>query len=141
MLKPTSDRRGYLRVDLLCRKKSIHRLVAEAFIPNPENKPEVNHLNGKTDNRVASLEWATTSENIQHAWNNGLKEKRFGAKNHKSKKTLQYDSQGNFIKQWESMNEASKQLNIDRPSISNCCLGKRKTAGGFIWKYKKEGKQ
>lgn len=78
LLKPMPDGYGYVRVsvfnvDKKHLTKKIHRLVAEAFMPNPDNKPQVNHLNGvKTDNRVSNLEWATAAENHHHALDTGL---------------------------------------------------------------------
>ena len=118
----------------------VHRLVAQAFIPNPENRPQVNHIDGdKHNNRVDNLEWNSVKENQIHAWKTGLKEKtRKVSAKEKSKKTLQYDLQGNLIKEWSSVIEASKELNINKGTIANCCRGEKhyNTAGGYIWRYK-----
>jgi hypothetical protein len=85
LLKPMI-RNGYLRIDLNNKTFTIHRLVAEAFIPNPDNKSQVNHINGiKTDNRVENLEWVTQSENIRHAIKIGIKKPSLGENNGASK--------------------------------------------------------
>lgn len=119
-----------LRAEGKRKSKSIHRLVAEAFIdnPDPENKTQVNHIDGnKQNNSVSNLEWVNAKENVQHAIKNKLR---------KTKAIIQYDKKRNYIKEWGSISEASKMLNIPSPNIINCCKGKCKVIGGFIWEYK-----
>lgn len=147
ILKPQKDSKGYLHVALCHNNKTkiitIHRLVAKTFIPNTQNKPQVNHINGiKTDNRVENLEWCTASENQLHAFANNLTKRykgidnyHYGKPSNKRKKVCQYDLQGNFIKEWESVVEASKKLKLSQGNISSCCRGERKTTGGYMWKY------
>lgn len=142
ILKPGLTSKGYYNV-ILCKNKlhkgiSIHRLVALNFIPNPENKKQVNYINGiKTDNRVENLEWTTASENIKHSykmglqpikWNEQIKEKI--AKNHR-KKIKNLDK--NLI--FNSITEASKICNISFSCISNCLHKRIDTAGGYHWEF------
>lgn len=111
----------------------IHRLVAQAFIPNPNNLPQVNHKDGnKLNNCVNNLEWCTNSYNISHAIKNGLWEHR---SDNVRKSVLQYDKNYNFIKKYNSLLEAEKETGVSNGNISNCCKSKSKTAGGYIWEY------
>lgn len=117
----------------------IHRLMAEIFIPNPENKPQVNHINGvKTDNRIENLEWVTCQENIQHAYDTGLTILPTGSDHHHAKPVLQFDKSYNLIKRYCSVTEAGKELGILRRGIYGVCSGDFKSAGGFIWKYEED---
>ena len=141
--------RGYYQVTLsknnVRKTARIHRLVAETFIPNVEKKEIVNHIDGnKLNNNVDNLEWCTEKENVNHAWKNNLcsvseKHREVARetcrKNGKlnTKKVNQYDKNKKYIKQWESIIEASKYCKIDRGNITKCCKKERKTAGGYYW--------
>lgn len=188
LLKQQSNYKGYkiimLRKDNKVKKFKVHRLVAEAFIPNPENKPCVDHINTiRDDNRVENLRWVTHKENqnneltkekmseshkgeklsketkekmseshknenhpmygkhhseeTKHAMSESHKGKVFteehknkiGKSNSKMVYCIELD------KIFESTTEASRELGIQQQGISCCCLGKRKTAGGYHWKY------
>lgn len=119
---------------------SIHRLVAKTFIPNPENKRDVNHKNCiKTYNNIDNLEWMTVKENTQHAYNNWLiKPPSLWKKwilNHNSKKILQFDKSNNLIKLWNSSMDIKRELWIDTWCISKVCNWIRNYAWWFIWKF------
>lgn len=135
ILKPFLNKRGYLMVDIRhpgYRKSiSVHRLVATAFIPNPDNLPEVNHKDEiKTNNSVDNLEWCT----LQYNCNYGTRNERKGLACRK--KIYSIDPDGN-IEYFNSRNEAGERLCIDPTSISKALKknGKNKTAGGRYWFY------
>ena len=133
-LKACFDSYGYLLVVLSkCgkhRTRTVHRLVAETFIPNEDNLPTVNHKDeDKTNNFVKNLEWCDNKYNCNYGTRNKKISKRV------SKCVIQLSSLGKKIKQWNSITEASKHTGCNISSISNCCKGKQKTSGGYRWKY------
>ena len=140
-MSPIIDKYGYLSIDLHKnghRKiHKIHRLVAQAFIPNPENKPTVNHINEiKADNRVENLEWMTYRENNNY----GKRNKRVGEsnKNHPnlSKPVVQYDLEWNLIAIYESIMEAKRQTGIAFSTIRTSCNTKPSRPRKYHWRYK-----
>lgn len=144
ILKPSSDHHGYLFV-YICgkdkpKRKYIHVLVAKAFIPNYDNKPCVDHINGDPrDNRVENLRWCTHKENC----NFDLARKRksiahtgkFGRDSSRYKTVLQYKKDGTFIRSFCGAREAGRELHLNPSNISSVCRGDRMYAGGYIWKY------
>jgi hypothetical protein len=138
LLKHFQKRDGYMSVGLskdgVCKLYLVHVLVAKSFIKNPENKKVVNHKDGnKTNNDISNLEWATISENVVHAYNNGLNNSR----KFDFDFVVQYNLQNKELERFKSFMEASRKTNIDRNSIAKACQGEYKTAGGYIWKYNK----
>lgn len=138
ILKPMENHKGYLGVELQDKWHFIHRIVATTFIENPENKPQVNHIDcDKKNNRVENLEWCTNSENQIHAYKNGLNVRSDNAGRPKQK-IMQLDMNDNLIKIYESIADAEKETGIK--NISYVINGKRKKAGGFKWKKYSEFK-
>lgn len=128
ILKLTKNAKGYFYLNLckngIVRKFLVHRLVALAFLPNPQNLPMINLKDeDKTNNAVSNLEWCTVQYNNSYS---------------QSKPVLQFDKSGNFINEYPSVIEASRITRINRHDISQCCRGvyHHKTAGGYLWKYK-----
>ena len=126
ILKPYDDGHGYLKVMLSKEGKDkqyrINRLVAQAFIENPDNLPEVNHKDKvRTNNCVDNLEWCTTQYNVEYS---------------KAKAVIGINKVSGLILEFSSLNEASRQLDISPGNICSCLKGKYKSAGGFYWMYK-----
>ena len=137
ILKPSVDKRGYLVICLYKnsvkkRNFKIHRLVAKAFIPNPNNLPQVNHKDeNKQNNCLKNLEWCDQKYNN----NFGTRKERVAEKT--SKPVLKIDPISNeIVAEFPSINEVQRQLGFYHSHISNCCKGKLKSAYSFKWQYK-----
>lgn len=133
ILKPYNTKSGYLHIDLYNENGRkhyfVHRLVALAFLPNHNNLTEVNHKDeDKTNNKVDNLEWCDRYYNINY----GTTQIRRAEK--KKIRILQYTKEWEYVNEWDSIKTASQSLNISKSLISECCSGKYKTAGGYVWK-------
>lgn len=138
ILKVTNNN-GYMRLSLAKNKTRkyfyIHVLVAKAFIPNPNKYPEVNHIDeNKSNNHVDNLEWCNKSYNANY----GNRNKLISLHSAMLRPVLQFDLNGNFIKEYSSIREAVKELKIRSSGISNCCAGRYSKSGGYKWRYKEE---
>lgn len=121
----------YMCVELCGKKKKIHVLLALTFLDNPENLPTVDHIDqNKLNNDLSNLRWASWKTQVENQEHN----------NHEVVKRPieQLDKDGNVINEFASIKEASILLNIDPSSITKVCVGKRKTAGKFGWRYKED---
>lgn len=126
------------------KHKYIHRLVAEAFIPNPNNYTEVNHIDGNTmNNHADNLEWCTHKQNMENAHKRGVLVaghlSETGAKHPKAKTVLQFTKDGKFIREWESVNQIMRETGIPASTIFRVCNPKYKhehSAYGYVWRYK-----
>ena len=136
ILKLIKDKDGYLQVTL-CKNNikkvyKVHRLVAEAFIDNTDNLPQVNHKDeNKLNNNVDNLEWCDRLYNVRYGTGIERRSKK------RSKPVLQYDLEGNFIKEWVSINECVRN-GYNQGNVAACCRGKRKYHKDCIWRYKNE---
>ena len=135
VLTPMISNAGYGRVTLFKERKrkmySVHRLVAMAFIDNPDNLPEVNHKDGnKRNNELHNLEWCSKSANVKHAYDNKLTK-------HYTRKILQYGANGELLKEWDSLISITRELGFNFKTIQTVCAGRgrAKRAFGYVWKY------
>ena len=149
ILKLTNKNGDYFSVVLQGKGKErrstrIHRLVAEAFIPNPDNKPQINHIDGnKQNNHINNLEWCTSKYNIAHAIKTHpeqLDEMINYNKHIRPKKIVQMDTNGNILNVFDNAISAGKHTNVCSRNILQCASfeNRRHTAGGFVWRFEGE---
>lgn len=135
IIKPITDKNGYLKVNLYKNNKMktfrVNILVAQAFIPNPLNLPQVNHKKEfeKTNNKADNLEWVSSKQNANY----GTRNERISKS--KMVKVYQYTTEGLFVRDYNSLKEASEINRCNYTHISSCCSGKLKKAYGYKWSY------
>lgn len=133
VLSPVPNTYGYYQVYLYNNGKrktyTVHRLVAEAFIPNPGDLPSINHKSSKTDNSVDNLEWCTVKYNNNY----GIRKTGGGT----PKPVYQYTLSGELVKEWDSVCSVERDTGFSNPSISRACRGIKNTYKGYVWTYEK----
>lgn len=135
ILTPSKDTSGYLIVRLYKNGKGktykCHRLAAIAFIPNPNNLPQINHKDEDKENpRIENLEWCSNKYNCNYGTHNKRMAKSL------SKTVYQYSLEGKFIRKWDSTIQCSREGGYNHRHVAECCIGKRKTHSKFKWSYK-----
>lgn len=138
-LRLSTDSGGYHYVRLrrggISKFPKVHRLVAEAFIPNPNKYPCINHKDeNKKNNAVSNLEWCTPKYNTNYG--TCIKRRALNCRKH----VVQFSLDGEQIREWDGIVSASQELHIDGSSITKAAKGKRMSAGGFIWEYAQNDK-
>lgn len=138
--KPSLTNYGYYVISLKGKVYLLHRLIAIAFIKNPNNFPCINHIDGnKLNNELNNLEWCTKAMNNKHAYDNNLKigywKNKKGSKHHSSKTVIQLDLNNNIIAKFGSASEAARELNLSQPQISKCCRKETKKYKKYKWEY------
>lgn len=134
LLTPCDAGKGYRTVMLQANGKRstprLCRVVATAWIPNPNNLPQVNHKDeDKSNDKAENLEWCSAVYNTNYG--TGIKRRARKI----SRKVNQYDLNGVFVKAWDSIRDAEQALNIDNSHITRCCKGRLYQTGGFRWSY------
>ena len=154
LLNPYKRKDGYLQV-ALCKNKIpqdflLHRIIAETFLPNPDNKPCINHKidteegrkmnmvffneDGSVDEKKSTIEWCTPKENNNYG-SHAERIRKANTNGKLSKRVLQFTLTGEFIREWTSVMECGRN-GFNRGHVADCCRGERKSHKGFLWKYK-----
>lgn len=141
ILKQATNKQGYQQICLFKDGKGktfqVHRLVTNAFIPNPNNLPQVNHIDEvKTNNHISNLEWCTAEYNTNFGTRTKRQAKAISGENHPNiKQIIQLTLDGEVVKIWDCISDVNRKLGYHQSNISNCCKGKRKTSNGYKWRY------
>ena len=136
ILKPSDNGHGYLKVCLDGKWYYIHRLVADVFIPNPHNLPQVNHKDcNRYNNDATNLEWCDMEYNNGYADRGNKIRKALTNHKGKSKPVIQYTIDNEFVKEWPSIREVERELGFNSSAISRCCRGELKQMYGYKWQY------
>ena len=132
----TTKKTGYVELCMVDENgkpkyRLLHRIIADAFVENEGNKPEVNHKDGnKQNNKASNLEWVTRAENLQHAFDTGLM-----PNNTTPRKVYAEDIELGIRIEFDSIYQAAQFMNISQGNICMCCKGVRPSAGGYVWRY------